>query len=161
MVYIGTLNNRHLHAQYLKNDNEHTVVLQVGCDPENNYVFFLHVGLSPLPTGECEFYFFIIKVDSQSGEETRYYSGLDTSSFIPKSEREQLLDALLEATHQILGIVSPKRVMWCTHEANMPQKALDKHDQVGAVFSDNGYKVTMMNPYHGRRAWRAELERSN
>lgn len=142
---------------YGKQGEEHTVLAHFGWDEHEEWDAYLHVGLSPLVGGGMELYFFVLRVDRSTGDVVQHYSGLETRSWLHGEDRKGVRALLSQAVGELICKAEPVLVEGMTHEPDLPDKALAKHEDLWSIFSEQGYEVTRCDPYHGRRVWWAVL----
>lgn len=157
MAFVLTIDPDQWHADLFLDGGACAVLVHVGhCDAESlNY--FVHVSLETRPGGNgMEFVFFLIEVDGETSTEHAYWSGRDVSRFIGREDRSAILRVVCSATERLLDHVKPDIVYRYTHDADLPDKALEKHLAISKVFTNCGYRVERGDEYHGQRTWRAE-----
>ena len=156
MAYTSLIQDN-WHAEVFRVGNSYQVIINVGRDVALKRTFSVAVGLEPLPTGELEYFFYIVNMEEENDQSTYHMGGLETKSFIPAIARPAILRAILQATKDLLVQVNPNAVSWTTYDQNLPDKGLVKFRQVIKVFEAAGYRVEEGEPYHGRHHWHAEL----
>jgi hypothetical protein len=78
------------------------------------------------------------------------------------SSLQQVIGFLFElscslAPNRSFSHKKPKHVFSCTHDSDMPQKALTKHALIAHVFNVCGYVVTREDKQLGKESWWMEL----
>jgi hypothetical protein len=130
-----------------------TVIIPIGYDRKHPFSYTLAIGLAPLARGDAEYYFRIVRADTQSNSLTEYWSGLSTRAFLSKGDRAKVLRALIFGTKQLLRSTSHARVFCCTHDSRLPEKALRKHALVAETFKMCGYEVKEQPGLPGKHSW--------
>lgn len=156
MAYISTINDD-WHAEAFRRGNAYQIVVNVGYDDALGQTYSIVAGLDVAAGGGLEYYFYIMVADERNGTETACHCGLESANILPKVQRGAIRRACLHATRSLIAQVNPPEVYWCTLDANLPEKALDKYLEIGRVFESLGYQVRQGDPYHGRHIWYAEL----
>jgi hypothetical protein len=153
MAFVCTLTEKS-EASFTFGESRSLVVAPIGCDPVTGLSYAIVAGLDQVP-GTFEFWFHLVEVDHQTGTETTHWNGKGIARIIPKEDKPKVLSALLGVTEALfLGIEKPPESFFmCTIDADMPEKALEKHELLCQVFLSVGYEVTQMDPYHGQRLW--------
>jgi len=159
MAFVRIISEDHFQADTFRNGESWSIIVNVGYDDGTDAKYSLVVGLSPMIGGPNEFFFHIVEVDGQNGEEYLYWSAKDVASFIPSEDRVVILGALLKATRVLLENAQPSRVEMVSYDPNPPEKALVKYFMVGKMFESCGYTVNVADAYHGKRVW--WMERSD
>lgn len=144
-------------ADFLPELINEDLVFPIGYDDENPLYYSVLMGFSPMPGGDVEFYWVIIEADKETGEERALWSGLETKDIIGKAERILVRTAVLSGIEYLLERVKPNRVFCCTHDSDLPRKALYKHSLVAAQFKLGGYSVSDQPEMLGKQSWWAEL----
>jgi hypothetical protein len=155
LAYISLI-QQNWHAEAFRVGNAYQIVVNVGCDHALGRTYSIAVGLEPLPGGVLEYYFYIVDLEEKTDHYRTCYSGLESTTILPKVQRGAILRAVLHATKLLLGQVNPATVNWCTYDRNLPEKALVKYSQVVRVFEASGYKVEAGEPHNGQYFWSAE-----
>lgn len=155
MAYRSLIQND-WHAEAFRVGNAYKVVTNVGCDLLLQRTYSIAVGLDPLPSGELEYYFYIVDLDEITDDMHHFYSGRDTKNILPDVQRGAILRAILHATKSLLSQVNPAKVNWCTWDTHLPDKAKSKFRDIVRVFETSGYKVQEGEPHNGRNLWYAE-----
>lgn len=137
-------------------DDDAVVVFPIGYDDQTGADYLVHVGLSPSGGGVIEYVFCLLVVEDGEVVE-RLWSGKDVR-FMPPQARMAVLMATCTATEVLLNQIRPKSVFRCTYDADLPDKALEKHHVISQAFIRAGYRVCVADPYHGKRVWWAERE---
>ena len=145
------------HAEVFRVGGAYQIVINAGRDAALKRTFSVAVGLEPLPTGDLEYFFYIVNMEEGTDAYTSHMSGLETKAFIPALARPAILRAILQATKDLLVQVNPITVSWTSYDRNLPEKGLTKFQQIVKVFEVVGYRVEEGEPYHGRHHWHAEL----
>lgn len=154
MAFICTVNQGPAEAKIHHDGQSSVIHIAIGRDETENLTYFVVAGLDPLPPGDVlEFWFHIAEADGRNDSERIYWSGLEVSRIFSKEDRGVVLSIVLFATKKLLDKIRPDCVFVCTHDGDLPPKALGKYDAIGHVFSACGYKVTIADPYHGKRSW--------
>jgi hypothetical protein len=118
-----------------------TVVVPIGHDDAEPKSYSLLISFDVLPVGHEEFFICLVETNTEDGTEVRYWSGLEVSRFTSKEDRILIRHALLDGTQRLLEHRSPKRVFCCTHDLDVPVKALTKHVLIAHIFGMFGYNV--------------------
>jgi hypothetical protein len=117
----------------------------------------LLISFDVLPGGGEEFFFCLVEANTETNTEIRYWSGLDVAKFTSKEDRTLICSQLLSGTEKLLKHRSPNRVFCCTHDSDMPQKALSKHIRIAHIFETCGYIVKREPQQLGKESWWMEL----
>jgi len=149
MAFVCTAMRESSSCQLIKE----TVIIPIGYDKKQPFSYTLAIGLAPIAGGDVEYYFRIIRADTQSNSETEYWSGLPTRAFMREGDRAKVLRALIFGTKQLLRNTSHARVFCCTHDSRLPEKALRKHLLVAETFKMCGYEVEEQSVLPGKHAW--------
>lgn len=153
MAFKCTVDGELFHADHFREGEEFTVLCPVGYLDDQDVNFFVQVGLAPMASGECEYFFFVIMVNGATKQETPIYSGINLPDVVDAQSRRHILSIVLSATEVLLTIAKPKKIFRCTHDANPPEKALEKHYLVTKVFEHLGYEVCTSDQWYGKRCW--------
>lgn len=157
MAFVCILDpDNHLHVEGFRRKDKYSIFAHIGYDDFFNRNYFSFVGLEAMGGGDLEYYFHILEVDVDAGEERAYWSGRDVARFINEADRSLVLATVLAGTKMLLDTVKPVRVARITHDADMPPHALEKHFAISRIFEECGYRVTTADPFHGKRCWIAE-----
>jgi hypothetical protein len=82
------------------------------------------------------------------------YSGKVTRNFIENAaDRKLIIDAVCEAIPVLLKYVRPEWVFRCTNDANLEEKALQKHQAIAEAFKSCGYEEFPVQDRGGCKAW--------
>ncbi len=133
------------------------IVVPVGYDDVEPKSYFLLISFDVLPGGDEEFFFCLVEANAEDRTEARYWSGLDVSRFVTREDRVLIRHALLEGTTRLLEHRAPKRVFCCTHDLNVPDKALTKHVLITHIFGAFGYMLKREPKCLGKESWWMEL----
>lgn len=106
-----------------------------------------------------EFYFVIVEVNTDTDEERELWSGLDTRHILSKGDRILIRTALLAGVEYFLNENKPVQVFCCTHDSELPEKALSKHVLVAKQFESCGYTVHRMERLLGKDSWWMERQK--
>jgi len=160
-VFICALeNDADLELDYMSRDAEHLVLAPIGYDDASGARYSAFTAFSPTGGGLVEHVFAIHKITgSPAGDviET-LWNGLETKALIPTPRHRSLILATFCASAAlILERHKPTFVVHATHDAHLPDSALDKHWHIMGVFEDAGYEVRTPDEYNGRRLWHATL----
>lgn len=155
MAYVSTIKND-WHVEVFRRGDGYQIIVNIGHDSDIGHTYSVVVGLDMAPGGYLELYFYLVDADDINVTEECCHCGIQSNKFIPKVQRGAIRRAILHATKSLIGQVNPSVVYWCTWDADLPEKALDKYIEVGRVFTTLGYDVKRGDPYHGRHIWYAE-----
>jgi hypothetical protein len=156
MAFVCTARRREYHADVFRDGDSHAITVPVGYDDYEDKNYFVMIGLDFLVGGaprELEYYFCIIEVDGLNKTDRRIWSGRDLRDDISAEDRAMILCIILAATEALLNTVKPSRVFRCTRDADLPERALEKHYEVSQIFTKCGYAVQTADHYHGKRTW--------
>ncbi|CAA7624005.1 hypothetical protein MTBLM5_60131 [Magnetospirillum sp. LM-5] len=144
--------------QFHSDGRSHAMQSKLGVDMVCGKTYFAYVGLEIMIGGtDHELIFFIQELDHATGTTRDYWCGLDTKRLFPKqTDRAWIVRVACELTCRLLQMTKPVRVYRVTHDDYPPDKALDKHERVTAVFIDCGYTVTRCDSYERKRVWWAD-----
>lgn len=123
--------------------------------------YFLTVVLSPLPTGDDEISFFVVCVDENGDELTKYFSGNELPAYVTRAHRAHVLELLMRAVAVLIETKRSETIFMATFDANLPKKALKKYHRVNAVLKGLGYTVKAKPVVNGYRAWVAVRKRAH
>ena len=129
------------------------IVVPIGYDNTEPKSYSLLIAFDTMAGGADEFFFCVIAANTADNTETRYWSGLETANFMTGSDRALVHRALIVGTDALLSHNSPKRVFCCTHDANLPERALNKHLSICHVFAARGYQVKQEPLVLGKHSW--------
>lgn len=133
------------------------VICEIGDDPERGLAYFVSVELTPFGDQTFEYVFRVFERDREHGVNTRSFSsGLQTEAIFSRSDRSAILDVIALATIELLNWRRPHRVDRCTTDANLPQRALRKHNRISLAFRQCGYWVAEAGEFYGQKQWLAE-----
>jgi len=152
-MFVCTINPQTCHADVFRNGDSYAVTVPVGYDNARDINYFAMIGLESMPPGELEYYFCILEIDGTDKTERRIWSGRCIPEDITDENRRDMLRVILTTTATLLNSVKPIRVFRCTRDADMPDRALEKHYEVSQIFTNCGYDVRTADGYHGKRAW--------
>lgn len=158
MAFVCTAGGDNLHVDFFRRGDAYIVLVPIGYDDTENVNYFVVVGLEPTNVGALEYFFHIVRVDGETGEETPYWSGAQTASTITGDDRTEVLNAVLNATAALISQVKPELVFRCTRDEYPPEEALEKHFAISQVFINLGYTVTKADPYLGKHCWWMERD---
>lgn len=157
MTFALTIDSDRWHADVFQDGSAYAVLVHVGYCDEEPLNYFVHTSLETRPGGDgMEFVFYLIEANGETGTEHAYWSGRDVAKFITQDDRSAILRVVCAATGKLLDQVKPSVVYRYTHDADLPDKALEKHHVISKVFTNCGYRVIRGDEYHGHRMWRAE-----
>jgi hypothetical protein len=133
-------------------------IINIGLDDVSNDKYSLLFGLEPSGGGILEFYFYLTRDGKAEGDETDYWCGADVAKFIEPADRAKIFHRLVNGSIRLLWEAKPQRFMCFTHDANLPEKALLKHEKLLSVFAACLYEVTSEKDSHGRWAYMMERQ---
>jgi hypothetical protein len=136
-----------------------SVVVPIGYDDMEPKSYSLLIAFDMTAGGDAEFFFCVIELNHETNEEIRYWSGLDVAKFANLADRAFIRHALLGGTEILLKHKSPDRVFCCTHDSDLPDKALLKHLLVAQTFKTCGYSVTNEPICLGKYSWWMERQK--
>jgi hypothetical protein len=140
MTFVCTAPSPPYQFSVSNDGNKIAIDFRVGYDDAIDVDYLALVGLGGAPDG-MEYYFCIIKVDGDDRRETRIWHSVDLPVGCTKHHRSAILSAILAATDKLLRSVMPRLVSRVI-EANLPAKALVKHEAVSQIFTSCGYRLT-------------------
>ena len=159
MPFECTLTDESAEATIEKDGNGYAVSVVIGIDSDRNLTYFLFANLDvQAGGGDWAYGFFIVEYDGDTGGEYVYWSGRDVASFIGRDDRRRILDTLISVTHILISQVKPERVHRSTHDTNLPDKALVKHQRVTDVFIECGYVIVQADTYLSTHGWIMERD---
>ena len=129
------------------------LVIPIGYDDQNPLSYSVLMGFSPTGGGESEFYWVIVQTNTAEDTETPFWSGLDTKGIFSQEDRILIRIAVQDAIAVLLGHTKPQRIFCCTHDSDLPQKAL----LIAAIFKMCGYEVLRQQLQLGKHSWWMEL----
>lgn len=127
--------------------------MPIGYDDVQHRSYSVMAGFSPTGGGELEYYLCIVEADHENDSEHELWSGRDTASFMSAEQQENVLQAALYATDALIRLQKPARVFCCTHDSDLPEKALRKHYLIAEVFKMCGYTVDQLPVQLGKHSW--------
>jgi hypothetical protein len=136
-----------------------SVVVPIGYDDAEPASYSLLIGFDTLPGGDAEYFFCLIKANHAENTETRYWSGLEVAKFTSREDRILIRSAVLEGTQLLLNYKAPDRVFCCAHDADPPEKALQKLLLVAVIFKTCGYAVERKPICLGKHSWWMERQK--
>jgi hypothetical protein len=134
------------------NQLPYTIDRPLGYDPDTERAYFLTLILDELPGGGVEFSFCIEERDGVSGTSHRYWEGRDLAHIIPRQIRALIVRELAFLGATMIGNAQPEAFGMFTVEADLPQKALKKYNELCLYFEAGGYNISS-EQYHGRWVW--------
>lgn len=154
-MFICTVSHEHITFELIREGSAHLVLVPIGYDDaeERDVSYSAAVGMDILAGGSSELFFNIIEFDHDTGEEYRFWSGRDTSSFILGSDRDRVLEAVCFAAQILIDNGAPDQFDVTTFDESPPDHAVIKHFKVMSVFERNGYAITTLEPYLMKRHW--------
>jgi hypothetical protein len=158
MGFVCTAARQTYHFDVFRRGDSYAITFPVGYDDTEDLNYFAMIGLESMPPGELEYYFCLLRIDGVNKTEQTIWSGRDLPRGISETDRRAILAVILMATASLLSSVRPERVFRCTHDTNMPDKALEKHHEISQIFTRCGYRVQTADTYHGKRTWWMERE---
>lgn len=153
MAFIFTVDlSAPIPTQIFRSSGSCAIVVHVGIDDDCPLSYALIVGLAA-GAGCDEFYFKLMEVDAETGEERDYWDGKEVGEIILKPDRSKVLQVLLRVTALLIKEARPDCFYCCTHGDNMPPQALEKYEAINEIFRANGYTVELTNTDRGRYSW--------
>lgn len=153
MPYINLLVEDAINIEFFQRENSYLAQVLVGTDGEN-CTYFLHVMLDPVVGGDgWEMSFCIVEYDGEADTEYRYFSAKDVAHKIPKEAREPILTSLVASAQHLLTAAKPLKVLICTYDTYLPEKANLKFIILAHLFERNGFTVKHSDPYNGQSIW--------
>lgn len=138
------------------NGTDHVVQALIGYDDFTDCTYSLMVALSPMHPGVHELGFSVVEVDV-SEHEHMYWDGRETKRKISNPKHRAAIRVLVCAAVDLLvREYAPSTIWRTTHTADLPTKALRKHEAISRVLVELGYIVREAEKLHGRRLWIAE-----
>lgn len=107
MAFHCDINDEFIEVDQFHSDGRsHAMFSRIGHQPSRTTTYFAYVGLDIMPGGtDHELYFFVLALDDATGEERRYFSGVDTRRLISSPEdRSRVLRVICEMTSRLLHI---------------------------------------------------------
>ncbi len=153
MSFVCTAARQTYHFDVFRKGESYAITFPIGYDSEEDLNYFAMIGLESMPPGDLEYYFCLLEVDGANKTERQIWSGRGLSADASENDRRDILSVILYATANLLDTVKPERVFRCTHDADMPDKALEKHYEISQIFTRCGYDVRAADVYHGKRTW--------
>lgn len=147
----------------LKGNGEFVVRVPIGIDPERASVYSLLVAISPMAgyadIPGYELIFSIVEAAVDDPDLNTFWDGADTKHFLPdRQDRRTVRGILLVAAATLIDEAQPKLISMSTHTANLPERALDKFNELCAVFAAKGFKAGKANTWYGRHMWMMSFE---
>lgn len=156
MAFVCTCDCETLDAEVLRNSEGWAVVAHLGYEEYTDVDYFCHVGLSEMPGGNLELYFYVRAINLHTKEAKEFWSGRYLPEIIDSDARVAILATVCTCIKALLNEARPSLVFWQTHDERPPQKALVKYERVAVVVRDSGYVVTKADEFYGKLAWWAE-----
>jgi hypothetical protein len=128
-------------------------IIHIGYDEFPYRDYSILMGLSPTGGGGLEYYFSIVEKYLVTDMEYVYWSGLGTRGFTTEADRRSILGAVLYGTEVMLNALQPPEFFCCTHDSDLPEKALRKHILLAQVFDSCGYEVEQQPFQLGKHSW--------
>lgn len=155
MAFVCTAVRQTYHFDVFRGGDGYAITFPIGYDDDHtkDLNYFAMIGLESVPPGDLEYYFCVLEIDGIDKTERPIWSGKELPTDISGSARREILCLILLATANLLNTVKPERVFRCTHDADMPDKALEKHQEISQIFRDCGYNVRTADSFHGKRTW--------
>lgn len=161
MAFVCTIQPDRLDFDTARLGSSCNIRTRVGHDATGNINYFLMLTLDFHPTQGLEFAFNIIEAFADGRPEHVIWESAVMAELAEKEDRHRIRQLLFRLTVQLLRFVAPPRFCMTTYDADLPERALEKYNQLCEIFMHSGYNVRRTNPYHGRHAWfmdRAETE---
>lgn len=152
MPFVCSLSGDSFTAVVVQRGSSRIVTARIGLDEENDTIYSLLVGLDPTGGGDHELIFTIVAADPD-GTERVFWSGKETETFMSGEDRETVLLAIICCVENLVRVVQPERVFMCTHEANLPERALEKYHRIALAIEMCGYTVSRPDSFHGQIIW--------
>lgn len=134
-----------------------SVVAPIGYDDVDQKSYSLLISFDVTGGGDKELFFCIVEVNNDDNTEIRHWSGLDVAKFASHNDRMLIRSLLLDGIECLLKHKAPKRVFCCTHDSDLPKKALTKHFLIAHIFERCGYQVRREPVCLGKHSWWMEL----
>jgi hypothetical protein len=147
-------------AQIFRRSGDRAIVAHVGMDSECPLSYQIIVGIS-VGAGCDEYYFKLVEIDAESGEEREYWDGREVGAFINENDRSKILEVIKRVTKLLLIRELTDSFYCCTHGDNLPPHALEKHEAINQIFVECGYQVTLTGCDRGRYSWWVERHGEN
>jgi len=133
------------------------VIVPVGYDDSEPLNYSILMGFEPMAGGDSEFYWFIACANTDTGEVTEYWSGLETKGLFERVCRIMIRLNAITALEALLAQNKPAKVFCCTHDSDAPEKSLYKHMLIAGTFETCGYEVVRQPSMLGKESWWMEL----
>ncbi|MGQ3673113.1 hypothetical protein ACT6QG_12035 [Xanthobacter sp. TB0136] len=154
MGFVCTLTGNSFDVEVAQRGSSRVAIVRIGVDDEDDTIYSAMVCLEPGGGGDVELIFCILAADAYADEEpTTFWSGKATSHIIQGLDRGSVLSVILVCVANLVKMTQPSRIYMCTHDANLPQPALLKHNRVAQTVEACGYKVSHPNSFHGQHIW--------
>lgn len=118
--------------------HDETLSFGIGYDDVSNYTVI--IAFEPLDEGRAEFSFTLFRHNIVTDTTIPLNSGLESKVFIEGQDRKLIISAVCQAIPMLLEHVKPEWVFRCTYDADLPDKALEKHAAIADAFRACGYE---------------------
>lgn len=152
MPFVCTLSGDSFTGLVVQRGSSRIVTARIGLDEETDTIYSLLVGLDPSAGGDHELIFTVIAAYSD-GTERAFWSGQETADILRGEDRGKVLAAIAGCVENLVRVVQPLRVFMCTHEANLPERALEKYHRIALAIEMCGYTVSRPDSFHGQIIW--------
>lgn len=142
-------------TQIFRRSGNCAITVHIGMDDDCPLSYSLVVGLA-VSAGCDEFYFQLIEIYAETGEERGYWDAKEVGAIIMEPDRAKVLQVLLRVTRLLIKDARPDCFYCCTHGDNMPPQALEKYEAINEVFRASGYTVSLTSADRGRYSWWVE-----
>jgi hypothetical protein len=139
--------------QLIENGNAAVVRTRVGYDDTTFHTYHMFCGVDVMAIGGLEYYFNLVKLDTNGDEVATFWSGKEVARFVTENDRKAILAVVLTATHMLVERVRPYEVFMVTHDPNPPEKAMLKYSLIIQAFHECGYVAKATDPYQGLQSW--------
>jgi hypothetical protein len=155
MAFVFTIDLDQPITTQIFRESDRAIVTIVGMDDDCPLSYALVIGISA-GAGFDEYYFKLVEVDAESGEEREHWDGRAVGEFIGDEDRGKILQVLLRVTKLLVTSERPDCFYYCTHGDNMPPESLEKYEAINQILTECGYVVSLTSRCRGRFSWWAE-----
>lgn len=159
MAFVQTIHDPEddLEIIFLFHENEILARMHIGFDDETDATYSILVALtqSAISTEVHEIHFNVIEAFFEDGKELENWckDGLHTRRFLPADYRQIVRSCICTCVQALLERRQPEIVAMYTVTPNLPEKALQKYEEVCKAGRACGYEAGRDSPYLGTNMW--------
>lgn len=149
-------------AAFVEGERDRVMRAALGYDDECGTTYSAVVALTEeagfAGLDRYELAFNIVRSRSDGSHLSTWWDGLRSRGVICRSEHRRLaMGVILAMIEELVDVLKPRELVWTTHEANLPDKALAKYEAIGHGLRERGFEGGRTDPYHGRWCWQFSL----